>query len=191
MAICVACSHLRRSERRTTSATRKGWSRRNEDAMTSRNLDSRPAGAKPVRPGASPPGSVASLAPRAPRTGRAMRRCAKVWAVRSAASKISLFRNAQGFGRPEGRGGAPEQGQGQPQPAGCGNTARSKRTTQEPGRPLTFRREDRKRVTGNRPRQARLGLSRRELANNKLRRAVGQLVGTTGERPEGAGESEA
>ena len=139
--------------------------------MTSRNLDSRPAGAKPVRPGASPPGSVASLAPRAPRTGRAMRRCAKVWAVRSAASKISLFRNAQGFCRPEGRGGAPEQGQGQPQPAGCGNTARSKRTTQEPGRPLTFRREDRKRVTGNRPRQARLGLSRRELANNKLRRS--------------------
>lgn len=59
--------------------------------MNSRNLVSRPAGAKPARPRVSPPEPVASLAT-AVATRPAKRRQASAWAVGNAATKCRSFR---------------------------------------------------------------------------------------------------
>ncbi len=61
------------------------------DTMNSRNLVSRPAGAKPAWPGVSPPEPVASLATGAV-TRPAKRRHTSAWAVGNAATKSMTYR---------------------------------------------------------------------------------------------------
>ena len=61
------------------------------EVISSRNLVSRPAGAKPAWPGVSPPEPVASLATGAV-TRPAKRRRASTWAVGNAATKSMTYR---------------------------------------------------------------------------------------------------
>lgn len=79
--------------------------------MNSRNLVSRPAGAKPARPKVSPPEPVASLATGAA-TPPAMRRQASAWAVGNAATKFIIIPGAESVGRLEGDDGADRSGRG-------------------------------------------------------------------------------
>jgi len=94
---------------------------------SSSGCDPRPAKGAPTQP-------VASLATDAV-TRPAMRRCARVWAVGNAATKTISSRVPRGLDSSKATAVSPHQGEGDPHPAGCTTTARSKRTVQAPGRP--------------------------------------------------------
>jgi len=94
---------------------------------SSSGCDPRPAKGAPTQP-------VASLATDAV-TRPAMRRCARVWAVGNAATKTISSRVPRGLDSLKATAVSPHQGEGDPHPAGCTTTARSKRTVQAPGRP--------------------------------------------------------
>jgi hypothetical protein len=95
--------------------------------LSSSGCKPRPAKGKPAQP-------VASLATDAV-TRPAMRRCASVWAVGNAATKIMSFRMPRVLLAPKATAISPQEGEGRPHPAGRTTTARSKRTVQTPGRP--------------------------------------------------------
>jgi len=96
----------------------------------SSGCEPRPAKGAPTQP-------VASLATDAV-TRPAMRRCAKVWAVGKAATKTISSRVPRGSNSSKATAVSPHQGEGEPHPAGCTTTARSKGTVQAPGRPTFF-----------------------------------------------------
>jgi hypothetical protein len=97
--------------------------------FSSSGCDPRPAKGEPAQP-------VASLATVAV-TRPAMRRCASEWAVGIAASKSNLPWCREGW-IPRRPWRLSAYGQGRPHRAGCTTTARSKRTSQTPGRPTFF-----------------------------------------------------
>ena len=125
-------------ERQAPVATRQGWSRRNEDAKTSGNLVSRPAGAIPARSRVSPPGPVASLAAGTPSPeccgSPLMRRHASEWAVGQAAPKRETSRMPRALERLKATVACTKWASAAPHPAGSSTTARTKRTAQAPGR---------------------------------------------------------
>jgi hypothetical protein len=123
-------------DRRAPEATRQVWSRRNEDAMTSGNLVSRPAGAIPARSRVSPPGPLASLAAVPSPSGGAplMRRHASAWAVGQAAPKRVPSRVPRALERLKATADCTQWASAEPHPAGSPTTARAKRTSQTPGR---------------------------------------------------------
>ena len=85
--------------------------------MNSRNLVSRPAGAKPARPGVSPPEPVASLATVVVmRTAK--RRQASAWAVGNAATKSMTFRGPRVLFYSKAKAEPTEVGEGGDGPGG-------------------------------------------------------------------------
>ncbi len=123
-----------------SSATRTGWSRGNEVCddfmklrLSSSGCETRPARGEPAR-------SVASLATGVA-TRPAMRRHANVWAVGHAATKAISFQVPRVLFHLKATATSPTWARGGLHPAGSSTTAHTKRTAQEPGRPLFLLRE--------------------------------------------------
>jgi len=153
--------------------------------LSSSGCNPRPAKGEPAQP-------VVSLATDAV-TRPAMRRHAKMWAVGKQLRNIIIL-GAEGFGWLEGESGASEVWAGRPHPAECSITARSKRTTQAPGRPTFLL--DEFRNPGDPVQQtptrcifmdayAAGGKPRSGSAQNSIHAEVGRQRGETGAAAEG------
>ena len=92
--------------------------------MNSRNLVSRPAGAKPAWPGVSPPEPVVSLATGAV-TRPAKRRHTSAWAVGNAATKSMTYRVPRVLFYSKATTSRPNWARAAWNPAGCTTTARA------------------------------------------------------------------
>jgi hypothetical protein len=94
------------------------------EVMSSRNLVSRPAGAKPAWPGVSPPEPVVSLATGAV-TPPAKRRHTSAWAVGNAATKSKTFRVPRVLFYSKATTSRPKWARAAWNPAGCSGRAGS------------------------------------------------------------------